>query len=51
MDRREREEERQRLKRAIEDWNASRLDLFEITPPDPVSQFCLTYLYLSFKCN
>ena len=36
MDYREREEERIRLKRAIEEWNASRLDLFEITAPDEV---------------
>ncbi|XP_072037063.1 LOW QUALITY PROTEIN: uncharacterized protein [Amphiura filiformis] len=39
MDYRERGEERIRLKRAIDEWNASRLDLFEITEPDEYLEF------------
>ncbi len=37
MFQRGRQDERLRLKRVIELWNASRLDLFEITEPDEVS--------------
>ena len=36
MFQRGRQDERLRLKRVIELWNASRLDLFEITEPDEV---------------
>lgn len=42
MDYRERDEERIRLRQAIIEWNASRLDLFEITEPDEVRKGNLT---------
>nr|XP_054752667.1 afadin-like [Lytechinus pictus] len=39
MDPRSREEDRMRLKQAIQDWNATRMDLFEISDPDMNLEF------------
>ena len=33
--------EREELENLIEDWNASRLDMFTISKPDAVSRFYL----------
>lgn len=36
--------EREELEKLIEDWNASRLDMFTISKPDAVSD----YIYIRF---
>lgn len=40
--------EREELEKLIEDWNASRLDMFTISKPDAVSNFIYARFFSHF---